>query len=176
MKLNLAAARIDASAFVADNATVFGNVIVGAEVTILFSAVVRGDTEAIRIGSQSNIQDLCVIHADPGSPCRIGNRVTVGHSAVIHGAVVEDDVLVGMRSVLMNGVHVGSGSIIAAGCVVPENTIIPNNSLVMGVPGKVRGSTDARHQKQIAHAAKHYVHAGQEYRLAKQSQEKTTDR
>ena len=151
------------SAFIAANATVLGDVSIGPESTILFGAVIRGDTESIQIGAQTNVQDLCVLHADPGYPCILGDRVTIGHAAVVHGATIEDDVMVGIRAVILNGVKIGSGSIIAAGAVVPENTTIPPRSLVMGIPGKVRSSTTDDHLARIHHAAKHYVAAGKQY-------------
>ncbi len=127
---------IDSTAFIAPNATVFGNVKVGREAVILFGAVVRGDSEAIVIGEQSNVQDLCCLHADPGHPCIIGNRVTIGHGAVVHGAEIEDDVLIGIRAVVMNGAKIGRHSIVGAGALVSEGKVIPPGSLVLGVPVK----------------------------------------
>ncbi len=153
----------DESIFIAPNATVFGNVRMGAESSIWYGAVVRGDVEHIHIGSQTNIQDLCVLHADPGYPCVIGDRVTIGHAAIIHGATLEEDVLIGMRAVVLNGAVVGSGSVIAAGCVVTEGTLIPPRSLVMGMPGKVRGETNEIHAGMIARGAKHYSDAAKYY-------------
>lgn len=156
--------QIDATAFVAGNATIIGDVWVGRDSSIWFGAVIRGDVESIRIGNQTNIQDNAVVHGDPGIPCQIGDRVTVGHAAIVHGATVDDDVLIGMRSVLLNNVRVGSGSVIAAGTLVPENTVIPPNSLVMGVPGKIRGQTTDVHRQMIVQGTQHYVAAGQAYR------------
>ena len=120
---------------------------------------VRGDTEAIRIGSSTNIQDACVLHADPGLPCVIGDRVTVGHAAIVHGAVVEQDVMIGMRAVILNGARIGTGSIIGAGAVVAEGTTIEPNSLVFGLPGKRVRATTEEQRTWIARAAEHYVAA-----------------
>src|SRR5262245_25770182 len=92
-------ALVDESAFIAETAVVRGDVTLGAESSIWFGAVLRGDVEAIRIGRQTNIQDLCVLHADAGFPCTLGDRVTVGHAAIVHGATIEDDVMIGMKSV-----------------------------------------------------------------------------
>ncbi|WP_197275079.1 gamma carbonic anhydrase family protein [Luteipulveratus halotolerans] len=129
---------IDESTWVAPSATVVGDVTLGAEVGIWYGAVVRGDIESITVGARSNIQDNCSLHADPGSPLRVGEGVSVGHNATLHGCTIEDDVLVGMGSRVLNGAVVGAGSLIAAGAVVPEGSQIPPGSLVAGVPAKVR--------------------------------------
>lgn len=129
---------VDDSAWVAPNATVVGDVTLGADVGIWYGAVVRGDIESISIGSGSNIQDNCSLHADPGSPLQVGERVSVGHNATLHGCTVGDDVLVGMGSRVLNGAVIGEGSLIAAGAVVPEGMQVPAGSLVAGVPAKVR--------------------------------------
>lgn len=156
--------QISRSVFIADNATVLGDVTIGSESTVLFGAVIRGDTESIRIGEQTNVQDQCVLHADPGVPCTIGDRVTIGHGAIVHGATVEDDVLIGMRAVILNGAVVGAGSIIAAGSVVTAGMTVPPGSVVTGMPATVRGPVSDRHQEMIRHAADHYVRAGKAYR------------
>ncbi|MDA1054587.1 MAG: gamma carbonic anhydrase family protein [Planctomycetota bacterium] len=148
---------IDPTAYIARGAIVLGDVKIGAESSIWFNAVVRGDTEAIRIGSQTNVQDLCVLHADAGFPCVLGDRVTVGHAAIVHGAAVEDDCMIGMRAVVMNGAKIGKGSLIAVGAVVTEGTEVPPGSVVMGVPGKVRRDVTDADRERIAHAALHYV-------------------
>ena len=166
MKLNteFRADQVADNAFLAPSATIFGDVTIGSESSVLFGAVVRGDTESIRIGSQTNVQDLCVLHADPGFPCRIGDRVTLGHGAVVHGATVEDDVLIGIRAVVLNGAVIGAGSLIAAGAIVTGGTTIPPGSVVTGAPGVVRGPVKERHTEMIRHAAQHYVRAGKVYR------------
>ena len=150
--------------FLAAGAVVLGDVTVGAESSIWFNAVLRGDMEAIRIGRQTNIQDLCLLHADPGYPCVIGDRVTVGHAAIVHGATVEDDCMIGMRAVVMNGARVGRGSLIAVGAVVTEGTEIPPGSLVLGLPGQVKRPTTDRDRARIEHAAQHYVEEAKRFR------------
>lgn len=156
--------QVSESVYIAPGATVLGDVTIGSESTILFGAVIRGDTESIRIGNQTNIQDLSVLHADPGVPCTLGDRVTVGHGAIVHGATIADDVLIGMRAVVLNGAVIGEGSLIAAGAVVTEGMSVPPGSIVTGMPAVVRGPVSERHSKMIRHAAQHYVKAGKAYR------------
>lgn len=143
-ELEFGAPRIDDEAFVAPTAVVVGAVAMGPRASIWYGAVARADAEVIEIGEGSNVQDGSALHADPGFPLVIGRGVTVGHRVVLHGAHVEDDVLVGMGSVVMNGARIGSGSIVAAGAVVTQGMQVPPNSLVAGVPAKViRGTGDA---------------------------------
>jgi len=156
--------RLDDTVFVAPTAVVLGDVTVGAESSLWYASVIRGDTEPIRIGRQTNVQDGCILHADPGFPCRIGDRVTLGHGAIVHGATLEDDVLIGMRAVVMNGARIGAGSLIAVGAVVTEKTEIPPGSVVMGIPGKVRRPVTDEDTRRIAHAAEHYVEQAKRYR------------
>ena len=155
---------VDPSAFIAPGAVVLGDVTIGAESSVWFNAVIRGDTDAIRIGRQTNIQDLCVLHADAGFPCIIGNRVTVGHSAIVHGAIVEDDVMIGMRAVVMNGAKIGAGSLVAVGAIVLEGMEVPPGSVVMGSPARIKRQLEPRDQERIRHAAEHYVQAAKDYR------------
>ena len=156
--------KVAASAVITPTATVCGQVILGEQSSVWFQAVIRGDTEAIAIGNQTNVQDLCLLHADAGVPCTIGDRVTLGHGAIVHGATVEDDVMIGIRATVLNRAVIGEGSLIAAGALIPEGTIIPPHSVVMGIPGKVvREATDKDLQR-IQSAASHYVKAAQRYR------------
>jgi len=148
---------IDPTAYIADTAVVLGDVEIGPESSVWYGAVIRGDTEAIRIGAQTNVQDGCILHADEGLPCILGSRVSLGHGAIVHGAVIEDDVLIGIRAVVLNGARIGSGSIIAAGAVVLEGTNVPSGSLVVGMPGKVKRPTNDQDLARIAHAAEHYA-------------------
>lgn len=127
--------------YAAENATVVGDVRVGEGVSIWFGAVVRGDMAPIRIGKYTNIQDLCVLHCDPGEDLEIGDYVTVGHQALIHGRKIASRCLIGMQSVILAGAEIGEGSIIGAGAVVREGQKIPPHSIVVGVPGKVIGQT-----------------------------------
>lgn len=152
------------TAYVAPGAVVLGAVTLEAESSVWFNAVLRGDSEAIHLGPRTNVQDLCCLHADPGFPCVLGAGVTVGHGAVVHGAVIEDDVLIGMKAVVMNGARIGRGSIVGVGAVVTEGTIVPPNSVVMGAPAQVKRETTDRDRGRIAHAAEHYVAAAKAYR------------
>jgi len=145
------------NAWLAPNATLVGQVSVGAESSVWYGAVLRGDHDSISMLEQSNLQDGCVVHTDPGSPVHIGRRVTIGHRAVIHGCWIDDDVLIGMGAVVMNGTRIGSGSLIAAGTVLLENTEIPPGSLVAGVPGKVRRETTDDERAGITASARSYV-------------------
>ena len=152
--------------FLAPDAVVLGDVAIGAGSSVWFKAVIRGDCEQIRIGSRTNVQDLCLLHADPGFPCLVGDGVTIGHAAIVHGATIEDDVMIGMRAVVMNGARIGRGSLVAVGAVVTEGVEIPPGSVVVGMPGKVRGAVADKHLERIRHAAAHYVAAAQQYRDA----------
>ena len=147
------------SVLIAPGANVIGRVTMGQQSSVWFNAVVRGDSELVEIGESTNIQDLCLVHTDAGKPCRIGNRVTLGHAAIVHGATIEDDVMIGIRATVLNDAVIGTGSLIAAGALVPEGAVIPPNSIVMGIPGKiVREATDKDRQR-IQYAASHYVEA-----------------
>lgn len=141
-----------------------GDVTLFAESSIWFQAVLRGDTEAIVVGRRTNIQDGAILHADPGLPCTVGEGVTIGHGAIVHGATVEDEVLIGMRAVVMNGARIGRGSLIAVGTVVTEGTEIPPGSVVMGLPGKVVRQVNDDDRARIRHAAEHYVAMRLRYR------------
>ncbi len=129
--------KVDSTVFIADTATVVGDVTIGKDSSVWFSAVLRGDAAPVIVGEETNVQDSAVLHVDHEVPCRVGNRVTIGHGAIVHGATVEDDVLIGLGALVLNRSHIGSFSIIAAGALVPEETVIPPYSLVMGVPGKI---------------------------------------
>jgi len=148
---------IDPTAFIAQGAIVLGDVHLGKDASVWYNAVIRGDTAPISIGEETNIQDLSMIHADPGLPCLVGNRVTVGHRVVLHGCTVEDDCLIGMGAVLLNRVRVGRGSVIGAGALLLEGTEVPPRSLVVGFPGKVVRLVDEGMQERIEHAWRHYV-------------------
>lgn len=130
--------QIDDTAWVAPTATVIGRVRLGEQVSIWYGAVIRGDLEDIGIGAGTNIQDGCVLHADPGFELQVGSGVSVGHNAILHGCTIGDDVLVGMGATVLNGAVIGEGSLIAANALIPEGMKIPPGSLVAGVPGKVR--------------------------------------
>jgi carbonic anhydrase/acetyltransferase-like protein (isoleucine patch superfamily) len=131
--------RISPDAFVAPNATLIGGVTLGAGASVWYGAVLRADTNTITIGSNSNVQDNAVLHTEPEHPVSVGDGVTIGHSAIVHGCTVGDGCLIGMHATLMNGCVLGRGCIVAAGALVPQNMAVPDNSLVMGVPAKIRG-------------------------------------
>jgi carbonic anhydrase/acetyltransferase-like protein (isoleucine patch superfamily) len=158
--------KVAPTAWLAPGAVVLGDVTIGEEASLWFYAVARGDSEKIVIGRETNVQDHCLLHADPGFPCRLGNRVTLGHGAIVHGATVGDDCLIGMRGVVMNGAQIGAGSIVGVGAVVTEGTIVPPGSLVLGVPGRVIRAVDERDRERIRHAAAHYVQAARECRVS----------
>lgn len=164
---------IDPSAFVAGNATICGKVQLAAETSVWFGAVIRGDVEPVTIGARSNVQDLAVIHCDPGYPCEIGEDVTIGHAAVVHGAVVESGALIGIRAVVLNGARIGAGSIIGAGAVVTERAVIPPGSLVVGVPAKVLRPTSEQQREQILQNAAHYVLSAAQYKALTRPQDPT---
>lgn len=129
--------------YIAPTAVLMGDVSVADGGSVWHGAVLRGDFDAVSVGKDSNVQDNAVLHVDQGMPCRIGDHVTVGHAAVVHGSVVEEDCLIGMNATINSGSRIGRGSLIAAGAVVRENADIPGGSVVAGVPGKVLRTVDA---------------------------------
>ena len=155
---------IDPTAYIARGAVVIGDVSLGKEASIWYNTVARGDMAPIDIGDQTNIQDLTMVHVDGGLPCSVGNRVSVGHRAILHGCTVEDDCLVGMGSILLNGVHLGAGSVVGAGAVVLQNTEIPPGSVVLGFPAKVAREVDDALRSQIESTWKHYVEEARNHR------------
>ena len=152
------------SYWIAPTATVLGDVTIGARSSIWYGCVIRGDADTITIGEDTNIQDLTMVHVDEGVPCTIGSRVGVGHRAIIHGCRVEDDCLIGMGAILLNGCVIGTGSVVAAGAVVAEGMVVPPGSLVMGVPGKVVRPVDEKLRGRIESTWKHYVAQSQRHR------------
>jgi carbonic anhydrase/acetyltransferase-like protein (isoleucine patch superfamily) len=148
---------IDPTAFLAAGTVVLGEVHIGRDASIWYNTVVRGDTDRIEIGDEANIQDLSMIHADPGVPCLVGPRVSVGHRVILHGCVVEEGCLVGMGAILLNGVRVGRGSVVGAGAVLPEGMEVPPGSVVLGVPARVVRAVDEALRGRIEHTWRHYV-------------------
>ena len=157
---------IHPTAFIHTLAYVTGDVTLGARVSVWPYASIRGDSDVITIGDDTNVQDGCVIHVDDGVPCHIGKRVGIGHRAIVHGAVVQNDVLIAMGAVLLNGVEVGSGSIIGAGAVVREGFVVPSNSLVLGVPGRIVRETTIQERDRIAKTVESYLALQNRYRNA----------
>jgi carbonic anhydrase/acetyltransferase-like protein (isoleucine patch superfamily) len=150
--------RVHPSAFIDDSAQVIGDVEIGEESSVWMCVVIRGDVNRIRIGRRSNVQDGTIVHVMKDThPTSIGSNVTIGHAAVVHGCTIEDQCLIGMGAILLNGVTVGTGSIIAAGTLLPEGTQIPPRSLVMGSPGKVRRTLSDADLDEIQMYADRYV-------------------
>ena len=155
--------KIDATAWVAPNATLIGAVSLAAHSSIFYGAVLRADEGAIRIGAGSNIQDNVTMHTDPGLELSVGSRVSVGHGAILHGCAIEDDCLIGMGATVLNGAVVGQGSLVAAGSVVLENTLIPEGSLVTGVPAKALRTLTAEERASLVENARHYAELSQRH-------------
>lgn len=143
--------------WLAPTAVIAGDVTIGDESSVWHHAVLRGDEDAVVIGRQSNIQDNCVVHVDKGFPTRIGDRVVVGHGAIVHGCTVEDEVTVGMGAVLMTGCHVGTQSFVGGGAVVTEGMNVPARSIVVGVPAKVVKQAGPEHLERIQSGWKTYL-------------------
>jgi carbonic anhydrase/acetyltransferase-like protein (isoleucine patch superfamily) len=144
-----------------------GDVTLGADSSIWYGAVLRGDMAPIVIGSQTNLQDGTMVHVDEDVPCRIGSRVGVGHRVILHGCTVADECLIGMGSILLNNVSVGSGSVVAAGAVLPEGMQVPPRSLVMGVPARIVRPVDERLARRIASTWSHYVEQAKAHRAGR---------
>jgi carbonic anhydrase/acetyltransferase-like protein (isoleucine patch superfamily) len=158
------APRLAPDVFVAPTAAVVGDVTLGQGASVWYGASMRGDVHWISVGAHSNVQDCATVHVSRGThPCRIGAGVTVGHNAVVHGCTVEDDVLVGMGAVVLDGTVIGAGSIVGAGALVTRDTVVPPRSLVLGSPARVvRALTDAEVASNRANAA-HYVRMSRMY-------------
>ena len=158
--------KVAPSAWVAPGAYVIGDVSLGDEASVWYGAVLRGDTEPIRVGEGSNVQDGCVLHADPGYPAIVGDGCVVGHNAVVHGCEVGDNCLVGMGATILNGAKIGAGSIVAAGAVVPEGREFPPRSLIVGVPAKRAGDVTDEQTADIQRGASEYVRRAASHRAS----------
>lgn len=152
------------TAFVAPTAVLIGDVTLHEGASVWFGTVLRGDMDRIEIGARSNVQDNSTIHTDEGEPTILGTDVTVGHNALIHSSVIENNVLIGQASVLVGGCAIGTGTIIGAGAVVPAKMTVPPRSLVVGVPAKVVRETKPEDERWTVRAAEHYVELGAWYR------------
>ena len=152
------------AAFIAGNATVVGDVTLGEGVSIWFGAVVRADKDRIEVGPRSNIQDNAVVHTTTGFPVQVGEDVSVGHGAILHGCIIKDRVLVGMGAIVLNGAVVGEDSVLGAGTVVTEKAVIPPGSVVVGVPGKAVKQSSLEQKKHIVQNAKAYCELAERYR------------
>lgn len=151
--------RIPATCYVDQSAQVLGDVELGEHSSVWMNAVLRGDVNSIRVGSNSNVQDCAVLHGQRNLyPVTVGDWVTIGHNATVHGCVVEDAVLIGMGVTILNDCRIGEGSIIAAGCVLPEHTVVPPRTLWAGVPGKLRRELGEADRKLILEYAQNYLY------------------
>lgn len=158
--------RAEGDYWVAESATVLGAVLMKHNVSVWFNAVIRGDREPIQIGDHSNIQDLAVLHTDPGFPLTIGRYVTVGHKAMLHGCTIGDHSLVGINAVVLNGARIGSHCLIGANALVPEGKEIPDGSLVMGSPGRVVRTLTEAQRAHVTRLAENYVANFKRYKTA----------
>lgn len=153
---------ISERAFIADNASIIGEVEIGADSSVWFGAVIRGDEAPIKIGCGTNVQDNVVLHCDKGSDMDIGDNVTIGHGSIVHGAVIGSNTLIGMGAIVLDGARIGPGCIIGAGAVVKERAEIPAGSLVVGVPGKVVREVRPE-QAEALRAQSYYVPLSKDY-------------
>ena len=151
-------------AWVADSAQVIGNVDLGANASVWFGAVIRGDNETIRIGRNSNIQDLSVLHSDAGVPLTLGDNVSVGHQVMLHGCTIGEGSLIGIQAVVLNNVKIGRNCIVGAGSVVTEGKEFPDNSLIIGSPARLVRTLDEKGLEMLRSIAAHYVQNGERYR------------
>lgn len=155
--------RAEGQCFIADNATVIGNVLLGEGASIWFNAVIRGDNDLIHIGADTNIQDGAVLHTDPGVPLTLGRGVTVGHKAMLHGCSVGDYSLIGINAVVLNGAKIGNYCLIGANALVTENMDIPDGSLVVGAPAKIKRQLGEETRQMLETSAHHYAENGRRY-------------
>lgn len=156
--------RVAASAYVAPNATVLGNVTLEENASVWFGATLRGDNENIRIGPCSNVQDGAVLHTDPGFPMSIGTNVSIGHQAMLHGCTVGDGTLIGIQSIVLNGAVIGKGCLIGAGAIITERKVFADGCLIFGAPAKVVRELTAEERDNLLKGAAHYVQRGAHYR------------
>lgn len=163
--------QITGDVFIAPGAVVIGNVALQNNVSVWYGAVLRGDSDKIEIGEETNIQDNAVLHADPGDPCIIGSGCVVGHSAIVHGALLEENVLVGMHATVLNRAKIGRGSVIGANALVPAGMEIPPFSLVLGVPAKVVKTLEENSIQKIKENVAEYVHKSKIFKAHYENQE-----
>jgi carbonic anhydrase/acetyltransferase-like protein (isoleucine patch superfamily) len=163
MSLDRSRSKVDVTAFAAENAVIIGDVTIGAESSVWYGCVIRGDRSPVVVGKRCNIQDGAIIHEDPEYSVRIGDDVSLGHGAIVHGATLGDRVLVGIRAVVLNGAVIGSDCVIGAGCVVTPGSIVPDGSVVMGLPGRVVRQAREDDLALIKRTAVNYVRLSRQY-------------
>jgi carbonic anhydrase/acetyltransferase-like protein (isoleucine patch superfamily) len=156
-ELDGVAPQLGTGAWVADSAQVIGNVQLGENASIWFGAVLRGDNETMTIGRNSNVQDMSMLHSDPGSPLTVGENVTIGHQVMLHGCTIGDNSLIGIQAVVLNNAKIGRNSIVGAGSVVTEGKEFPDNSLIFGSPAKVMRTISDEDAARLRHGSEHYV-------------------
>jgi acetyltransferase-like isoleucine patch superfamily enzyme len=154
----------DGQYFIADTATVIGNVRLKTNASVWFGSVLRGDNELIEIGEGSNVQDNCTFHTDPGFPLTIGKNCTIGHNVILHGCTIEDGALIGMGSIIMNGARIGKGCVVGAGAVITEGKTFDDRALVVGAPARVIRSLTEEQVRAMTYGAPHYVHNGKRFK------------
>lgn len=147
----------DGQYFIAETATVIGNVRLKSNASVWFGSVLRGDNELIEIGEGSNVQDNCTFHTDPGFPLTIGKNCTIGHNVILHGCTIEDGALIGMGSIIMNGARIGKGCVVGAGSIITEGKEFPERSLVVGAPAKAIRALTPEQVSALTQGAPHYV-------------------
>jgi len=150
--------------WIAPDANVIGNVVIGSGVSIWFGCTLRGDNEQIVVGQGSNVQENCILHTDMGFPLSIGTNCTIGHRAMLHGCTIEDGALIGMGATVLNGAVIGKGALVGAGALIAENKVIPPGALVMGAPGRVLRQLDDAQQKMLQLNATHYQDRMRQFR------------
>ena len=165
-QLEDAVPQIHASAWVAENATLAGQITLQKDVSIWFNAVLRAEHAPITVGEGSNIQDGSVCHVDPGMPLTIGRSVTVGHKVMLHGCTIGDESLIGINAVILNGAKIGRHCLIGANSLIPEGKEIPDGSLVMGSPGKIVRTLSEAQMEGLKASAMHYVENGRRYKAS----------
>ncbi len=165
----------DGEHFIAPNATVLGRVRLKKNASVWFGAVLRGDNDLITVGESSNVQDLSVLHTDPGYPLTIGDNCTIGHKVMLHGCTIGNNTLIGINAVILNGAKIGSNCLIGAGSLITEGKVIPDGSLVMGVPGKVIKELSPEQIDGLTKAAQGYVQNSKRFNLGLKPQESATE-
>lgn len=163
-ELDGVAPRVAASAWVADNAQVLGDVIIGEGASVWFGVTVRGDTDTITIGAGSNVQDGSVLHADEGVPLTIGSNVTVGHQVMLHGCTIGDESLIGIGAIVLNGAKIGRNCLVGAGALVTEGKAFPDGSMILGSPARVVKSLSPEQIEGLRRSAQHYTQNAERYR------------
>ncbi len=157
MELNGKRPETEKASFIAENATIIGDVKLEEGTTVWYGAVIRGDGDSIRIGKNTNIQDNCVVHVDPENPVSIGEGVTIGHSCIIHGCTIGNNCLIGMGSIIMNGAKIGDNCLIGAGALITENKEFPAGSKIIGSPAKIKSEVTESDLELIRYSSDYYL-------------------